>query len=198
MFKPRKKINVKEHHHSRHIRPHVVSIPNSLDQSQRGNYYVGQTPKMNITNKLAYGALYNPSQSERNLYVNVFTITNFYKSPILAEIWLGATPIPFGQPSPKVANTNQTLTPTPKSKIQLLHKAGSGTVREGINVFDRIVPPQSTVVAEEDGKYIIPPGEYFILTLKALSKGNSSSAIAFGWFINPLLYVRRLKQADTP
>lgn len=44
------------------------------------------------------------------------------------------------------------------------------------------VPPFSTIVGEEDGKYIFSPGGSFVLFLEKTSSGLATARIAFGWW----------------
>ena len=161
----------------------VVTIPNSLYQSQEGNYFVGQTPKLHLKNDHSYGGLLNPRKSGVNLFVNVFTITNFSKQPIVAEIWLDAKPQDKWRTSNHVKNTNMRISPSPCSPVKLIYHEHVKPLQGGVNVFDRVIPGNSTVVAEEDGKYILPPDSFFLLKLKSMSSDVVNAAIAFGWWI---------------
>jgi hypothetical protein len=162
----------------------VVTIVNPLYQSIKGNYYVGQTPSLKLGKKGVYAAINNCSEHSRNLFVNVFTITNFSSEPILAQIWLRAKSRFLGKESKNIANTNGNQ-PQLNGHSRIIYSEQSGHMTKGTNVFDRIVPPYSTVVAEEDGKYIIPPKELFIVTLHTLDDflESTNAAIAFGWYV---------------
>lgn len=70
----------------------VVTIANSLDKSLRGTYFVGQTPTLTLDDNIAYGALFNPPNSRVNLFVNVFTVTNFSDEPLIAKVWINSMP----------------------------------------------------------------------------------------------------------
>lgn len=48
--------------------------------------------------------------------------------------------------------------------------------------FRRIVPPQSTLTSDEDGKFIFPPGGSFIIFLISPNNEIIESEVAFGWF----------------
>ena len=164
----------------------VVTIANSLDKSLKGTYFVGQTPTLTLNNNMAYGGLFNPPDSKVNFFVNVFTITNFSDTPSTARIWINSTPLPPWNESPLVTTTNTALHPTPLSKVELIYKMNSSPITTGVNAFDRVIPAKSTIVAEEDGKYIVPPNKFFIISLTSMAPGPVTAAIAFGWWIKPI------------
>lgn len=65
----------------------AVNIPNPLYQSLQGRYFVGQTETIRFgKGKNAWGGLINPSNSDVNLFVNAFTVTNHSNQPFIAEI----------------------------------------------------------------------------------------------------------------
>lgn len=168
--------------------PQVVCLANSLDQSVKGRYYVGQTPVLHVCRDLAIlGGLKNPRDSGADLYVNVFTLTNFSGHPLIARVWLDSKPAGGTSVSRNVSRTNLTMRPSRKSPVDLIyHQGKKQPVCGGINVFDRVVPAGSTVVAEEDGKYIVPPGKYFLITLHSSDQRKRlqlPAALAFGWWI---------------
>lgn len=49
-------------------------------------------------------------------------------------------------------------------------------------VFRRIVPPQSSITSEEDGKFIFPPEGSFIVFLVSPNRRSTRAEVAFGWF----------------
>ena len=58
----------------------------------------------------------------------------------------------------------------------------------GIKAFVRRGEPQSTIVAEEDGKFIFPPGRSLTVFLSNPETPEEKAAgrIAFGWWEEPL------------
>ena len=57
-----------------------------------------------------------------------------------------------------------------------------GTPQGGVNAFDREVAPKTTVAQDEDGKYIIPPGESFAIFLVGQENSSYQARVAFGWW----------------
>ncbi|MDP1392578.1 DUF6143 family protein [Lysinibacillus capsici] len=69
------------------------------------------------------------------------------------------------------------LPPNPEVKIEFAEHP-----YKGVNAFKRIVPPQSTLVSDEDGKFIFPSGESFVIFLVTQDNECIEAEIAFGWF----------------
>lgn len=168
----------------------IVNIPNPLYKSLQGVYFVGQTPSLFISSSSnAWAALVNPINSDKNLFVNVFTISSFSPSIITAEIWLN-TNLP-GNPatSSLVSPSNTALSPEPRPDVLLQYvQSTNGVPSGGVNVFDRIIPPNNTLVSEEDGKFIIPPGGNFALFLRSSSSQSTNAIMAFGWWEKNIKY----------
>lgn len=145
----------------------VVSIPNSLSKSLQGLYFAGQTETLTFSNTTnAWGALINPRGSGVNLFANVYTISNFSDAPFIAQVWFNTNLPGTGSISSKISPADTALVPPPVPKIQIqFNQNVHGTPVGGVNVFDRIVPPGSTLVSEEDGKFIFPQGGNWSLFL---------------------------------
>ncbi|MCE5286341.1 MAG: DUF6143 family protein [Pelosinus sp.] len=162
----------------------TVNIPISLFESSKGRYFVGQTELLNFGNdKNAVGRLYNPHHSQVNLFVNVITISNMTELDFLAQIWFNAKLPGKGTVSNLVTPSNTALCPSPKPKV-LLQFADNlqGTPSKGVNPFDRVIPPITTVVDEEDGKFIVPPGGSFAVFLVGQGSHSFQGRIALGWW----------------
>lgn len=162
----------------------IVSIPVSLFKSMQGKYFVGQTETLWVGNGLnAWAGLVNPRNSDVILYVNVFTISNFSDDYLTAEIWLNTDFPKKWSISHKVSPTNTDLNPHPKNKVDIRFLESTTIVPEkGVNVYERIVPPNTTLVGEEDGKFIEAPGGDYILVIKSLSSKLDKVIVAFGWW----------------
>jgi len=162
----------------------AVNIPNPLYQSLQGRYFVGQTEHIRFgKGKNAWGGLVNPSKSDINLFVNAFTITNHSTQPFEAEIWFN----PILPDKPKISNNvtpaNTALSPLPKSEVKIAFaECVEGYPKKGVMAFRRIVPPQSTLASDEDGKFIFPPGGSFIIFLVSPKNETIQAEVAFGWF----------------
>ena len=173
---------------TRNIKPQeVVTIPVSLSKSIEGKYFVGQTEPLFVGNGLsAWAGLVNPCNSHVNLYANVFTISNFSDDYLTAEIWLNATLPEEGNVSHKVSPTNTSLNPLPRNKVDIRFVESTTMVPNlGVNVYERIVPPNTTLVGEEDGKFIEAPGGNYILVIKSASPTLDKVIVAFGWWEEP-------------
>ena len=173
----------------KNINPHeVVSIPVSLSKSIEGKYFVGQTKSLLVGKDLnAWAGLVNPCNSDVNLYVNVFTISNFSDDYLTAEIWLNTCFPEKGCKSHKISPTNTALKPLPKNKVEIRFIESTTMVPEnGVNVYERIVPPNTTLVGEEDGKFIESPCGDYVLVIKSSSSKLGKVIVAFGWWEEPI------------
>jgi len=162
----------------------IVNIPVSLYESHQGNYFVGQTKLLCFGNgKNAWGELFNPCDSRVTLFVNVITVTNISEENFLAELWFNSQLPGAGTISNKVTPSNLTICPKPTPEVQLkFSEKILGVPDCGINAFDRMIPGQTTIVEEEDGKFIIPPGGNFAVFLAGRENVTLQARIAFGWW----------------
>lgn len=162
----------------------TVNIPISLYESSKGRYFVGQTDLLHFGNGTsAVGRLYNPHHSHVNLFVNVITISNMTQTDFLAQFWFNAKLPGKGTVSKLVTPSNLALCPTPKPKVMLQFADNlPGTPSGGVNAFDRVIPPITTVVDEEDGKFIIPPGGSFAIWLVGQGSVPLQGRVALGWW----------------
>lgn len=173
---------------SRNTRPlEVVSIPVSLYKSTRGRYFVGQTDTLQAGNGAsAWAGLVNPRNSGVNLYANVFTISNFSNEYLTAQIWLNTTFPESASVSDKVSPANTSLRVIPQNNVNIRFIRTTALLpQNGVNVYERIVPPNTTLVSEEDGKFIEAPGGSYAVIIKSSKLTISEAVVAFGWWEKP-------------
>lgn len=85
--------------------------------------------------------------------------------------------------SKNVTSANQAISPLPKPEVKIeFAEHVSGFPKQGVNAFKRIVPPQSTLASDEDGKFIFPSGESFGIFLVSPNDEYIEAEVAFGWF----------------
>lgn len=167
-----------------------VAVPINLAKSLEGKYYVGYADNLSFglgTN--AWARLYNPTHSNMNLHVTVWTVSDVSETPFRAQIWFNA--VPPGQPqiSTLVTNANTALYPPPQPKIQLQYASNiQGEPTGGIKAFVRRGQPETTLVDDEQGKFIFPPGGSFLVFLSNPETPYlaASGRIAFGWWEEPV------------
>lgn len=165
--------------------PQMASMANSLYHSLQGQYFVGYADNMFFeAGKNAWAALYNPKSSGVNLFVNVWTVASLRQS-IRMQIWINSK-LP-GQPieSTLVTSSNTAIFPIPKPEVHLLQASNvDDTPTCGVKAFVRRAPAGETVVAEEDGKFIIPPGGNFAVFLSEdeTTADYASVRVAYGWY----------------
>lgn len=164
----------------------VADMPYALYLSLQGKYYVGYADNLKFDKgSIALAGLVNPFESRVNLHVYVWTVTNIGESPLMAEVWFNTDPP--GQPmeSEFVTPANTALRPLPQPRVKLLQASNVfGEPEGGDKVFVRSVMPEVTIVSEDEGVFIFPPGGSFII---ALSNPETSSQpgegrVAFGWW----------------
>ncbi|MCM0650724.1 DUF6143 family protein [Clostridium swellfunianum] len=162
----------------------VVNIPITLFESLKGKYFVGQSEALWVGNgSNAWAGLFNPCNSGTNLFANVITISNFSDEYLTAEIWLNARLSEKGIVSQKVSPSNTALEPLPDNKVNIRYvQSTEDTPRGGVNIYDRIVPPNGTLVSEEDGKFIVPPCGNYTIYIKSSSVKPSKVIVALGWW----------------
>lgn len=164
--------------------PYIISMSDKVFQSMKGKYFLGQTKLIMIGEGMkAWGGLINPPESHVNLYVSMFTISNFSTYPFCSQVWLNANmPGPFNI-SNKVTSANTALQPIPRPRVQLqFAESVTGHPSGGVNPFNRIISPQSTMADEKSGSIIIPPGGSFIVFLVPPGACLVRARIALGWW----------------
>jgi hypothetical protein len=164
----------------------VATMPNSLYHSLQGQYYVGYADNIFFeSDKSAWAALYNPYNSGVNLFVNVWTVTDLYEPPVRMQIWLNSR-LPGGYTiSDLVTPANTAINPLPEARVKIFQASNiTGVPEGGIKAFVRRTLPGETVVAEEEGKFVIPPGGNFTIFLSNIEgeKIPASTRVAFGWW----------------
>lgn len=168
----------------------VVDITSPAMNSMLGRYFIGQTGTLNFGNKYdAWGGIINPSNSGVNLYFDIFTITNFSSQNFTGEIWLNAKTPRKAAVSTTVTPSNQTISPPPRPKA-IMEYAGYVTepLTKGVNIFDRIVAPNSTLVSDSHkGSIIIAPGGSFSILLKSPGQQSITGTIVLTWWEEKIL-----------
>lgn len=162
--------------------------PMPLYQSLLGRYFVGTCRAEFGDGKRAWAGLFNPPHSGVLLFANVFTVGNASEAPFSFQIWLDAEapgdPVPTETQSP----SNIAIRPLPRPRVEFLYAENvDGDPAEGTMIFGRRCPAETTVVSEEDGKFIIPPGGNFLVNClpPETGAGEFPVQIAFGWWEVP-------------
>ncbi|HJV45100.1 MAG TPA: DUF6143 family protein [Bacillota bacterium] len=163
----------------------VINTPYSVYAAFQGNYFFGQTEKLNLSSgNHAWGGLINPIGSGVQLFWNVYTISNFSRQPFTAEIWLNSTLVGKGQKSQNVSPSNLSLSPLTYPRVELQYAEGfSELPSDGIFSFIRRVEPGTTLTRHDfQGLIILPPGGSVIVLVRSPGTHQVQSRIAFGWW----------------
>lgn len=166
--------------------PKEVNIPIELYESRKGEYFIGYADNLSYGNGTsAWARLYNPQNSDVNLFVNVWTVTDISEAPFRAQFWFNASPPGTPLESALVTPSNTAIRPIrrPKIKLQLASDV-CGTPVGGTKAFVRRGEPLTTVVETENGKLIFPPGGSFLVFMSVEGNTDIKAAgrIAFGWW----------------
>jgi hypothetical protein len=164
--------------------PYFINITDPAFQSIQGNYFMGQTSMLVLGDCMhAYGGLVNPPDSQVNLSIDNFTVSNYSTHPLVAQIWFNAcVQCPFVL-SHKVSAANTARQPVPKPRVQL-QIAESVAIRPtgGVNPLNEIIPPRSTLKDHQEGKIIFPPGGSFLIFLVPPGACMVRARVAFSWW----------------
>jgi hypothetical protein len=165
--------------------PEVVDITSPAMNSMLGRYFIGQTGEMYFGKDCyAWGGVINPICSGVNLFIDIFTITNFSTQSFIGEIWLNAQTPEGSACSPTVISANQAVNPLPKPKAVMKYTdCIPEPLEKGVNIFTRIVTPDSTLVSDSHkGSIIIGPGGSFSILLKAAVSQMVKGIIVLTWW----------------
>ncbi len=170
-------------------RPQTVAVPITLYKSAQGKYFTGYADNLIYTGRdmSAWASLYNPIYSNVLLHVNVWTVTSLF-SVFRAQIWFNACLPGLPRQSEFVTASNLAFEPTPIPKVKLLYADEVSDEPKGIKAFVRRGEAESTIVAEEDGKFIFPPGGSFTVFLSHPENPDAKAEgrVAFGWWEEPI------------
>ncbi|WLR42545.1 DUF6143 family protein [Bacillus carboniphilus] len=160
----------------------VITTPDVRVQAEEGRLFSGSTEILQFGNSTsAWGRLCNPKQSTVNLFIDVFTISNFSDNPFTANLYRNSLPPGDRLKSSDVGNANFGSINSPEGVIQY-NPSVNGVPSGGTRVIPRRVPSNETIADSIDGKAILPPGTSLLifLTSDTLVKGE----IQFAWWEN--------------
>lgn len=168
-----------------------VSVPVPLAKSLEGKYFVGIASNLKFGDATnAWARLYNPPDSNVNLYVNTWTVGSLTSSPIRIRIWFNSNTPGIIEESSNVVCANTAINPLPMPKVKLQFASGvSESQTSGVYAFGRFSSPYETIVSEEDGKFIFPPGGSFLIHLSNPDHPTELAfgRVAFGWWEEPIV-----------
>jgi hypothetical protein len=163
----------------------VLVLSDAVYHSYLGEYFFGQTDIITFGEDYnAWGGLVNPANSNVNMFLNAYTISNFSNKPLTAEGWLSSSLPGKANISSYFAAGNQSIIPPPMPKVEikntsLVAKRPTG----GTYTFVRRVEPLETLTKHDfQGMYIVPPGSSFVLFFLSPGKEQVYARVAFGWW----------------
>lgn len=162
--------------------------PMSLYQSLQGRYFVGLSREEFGGGKYAWAGLFNPPRSGVLLFANVFTVGNVTEIPFSFQVWLNAQTSGNPELTDMQSPSNTAIYPPPEPKVQFLFAQNVDVEPTGGTlIFGRRCPAETTIVSEEDGKFIVPPGGNFLINLLPPETSGEKivGRVAFGWWEEP-------------
>ncbi len=169
--------------------PQTAAMPYSLYRSLKGQYFMGYADNMYFEmDKSAWAMLYNPQDSGVNLFVNVWTMTDLYEPPTRVQIWFNSRMPGDAMESPLLTTVNFTMQPQPKPKAKLVQASNvTGEPDGGAKAYARRSLPGETIVKEEEGKIILPPGGNITVFISNSEGVNipAYTRVAYGWWEEP-------------
>ena len=167
-----------------------VAVPINLAKSLEGKYFVGYADELAFgEGTSAWARLFNPPNSGVNLHVTVWTISDVSESSFRVQVWFNAEPPGTPYESNLVTPANMAFSPLPKPKIKLEYATNvSGNPTGGVKAFVRRGQPETTIVDDEQGKFIFPPGGSFLVFLSNPETPElaANGRVAFGWWEEPI------------
>lgn len=163
----------------------VIVLSDAVYHSYLGKYFLGQTDMLTFGNSHnAWGALVNPADSNVNMFLNAYTVSNFSNEPLTAEGWLSSRLPGEAKISTSFSAGNQSISPLPIPKVEIQNASFvSKTPAGGTYTFVRRVEPNQTLTKHDfQGMYIIPPGSSFALFFLSPGKNHVQTRVAFGWW----------------
>jgi hypothetical protein len=163
----------------------VIVLSDAVYHSYLGKYFLGQTDMLTFGNShSAWGALVNPADSNVNMFLNAYTVSNFSNEPLTAEGWLSSRLPGEAKLSTSFSAGNQSISPLPIPKVEIQNASFvSKTPAGGTYTFVRRVEPNQTLTKHDfQGMYIIPPGSSFALFFLSPGKNHVQTRVAFGWW----------------
>jgi len=171
----------------------VVVLSDAVYHSSLGEYFLGQTDMITFGNSYnGWGALSNPLDSNVNMFLNAYTISNFSYTPLTAEGWLSSVLPGKAETSAYFAAGNQSIAPSPVPKVKIQNASMvSKTPSGGTYTFVRRVEPNETLTKHDfQGMYIIPPGSSFALFFLSPGKEQVQTRVSFGWWEENVILLR--------
>ncbi|BCN29603.1 DUF6143 family protein [Anaeromicropila herbilytica] len=161
----------------------VVTIDNPIYQSFQGRYFLGQSELITFGHDTyAFGSLYNPIHSGVNLFISVSTITNTSKIAFKSRPYMNARIPSGGSIVENITPANLVTIPQPVSKIKFITGQFKEPIQGGVKAYTRMIPAESTLANEKDGKFVIPPGSNFMLVLVPPTDTDIQADIAYGFW----------------
>jgi len=168
--------------------PNIAGIPLPLYKSEQGRFFIGYAGNLKFkgTDACAWASLFNPPDSEVVMHVDRWTAA-CYSGAFTAELWLNAAmpgePVETGFQT----TTNFAVLPPAQPKVFLFYASSVAGRPRGALVCARRRGAQDTIVSDENGKFIFPPGGSFsvLLSQPGAPEAEAEGSVGFEWWEEP-------------
>ncbi|WLR42484.1 DUF6143 family protein [Bacillus carboniphilus] len=161
--------------------PPVVTVTNSAFESTKGVLFQGKSPILlpDLVNN-AWGGLFNPSDSQLNLFLGLGAISNFSNTVIKVGIFLNSKPPGTVFESPQSAPLKIGSDNKPFGTI-LYNQSIQGEPIGGTEIVSLSVGPFSTFSDFSIlGRVIVQPGTNILFFLS--SEESTEASVTFSWW----------------
>ncbi|TMU87643.1 hypothetical protein FGG79_05865 [Bacillus sp. BHET2] len=165
----------------------TIDVINPVFQSTKARLFAGTSGLLKTSaRKHAWAQLVNPEESNVNLYVSFFALTNFSIKLVKADFVVNADPPGNRIESSEVSVLKLASKEKPIGKI-FYNPTVTGTFCGGKIVGTRALTPLTSHLGfRVDGRLIIEPGTNAMFFV--YSETYAESQIEFEWFENDVIY----------
>ncbi|WLR44366.1 DUF6143 family protein [Bacillus carboniphilus] len=157
-----------------------MTVGNDAFESTKGVLFAGSSSDLiPNTNTNAWVQLFNPPDSNVNLFINVIVLANFSTDLVRADLYLNSEPPGAKFESTKVTSVNVGSPNQPMGQIHF-NPSVQGVPVGGTNIGSRALTPHSTFFETAEGRIILEPGTNLVLFIG--SRTETVSQIGFEWW----------------
>lgn len=152
-------------------------------QGSLGRFFVGRTGLFTLpAGQEALMVLSDPAGARKRVFIQAMSVTS--NQGRRAIFWFDPVTEAEFQPSLKVANAHRGMKQMPEADI-LLAEAAPLTITAGIDVFERLLIGQQTLLLDQEGKYILDPGHSHGVQFPAIDRDDEID-VAVAWWEEPV------------
>lgn len=152
-------------------------------QSMLNRFFIGRSGIFDLPARQEAIVLFNnPAGSGRRVFIQAVSVTS--NMGRRAIFWFDAVTGVAVKESPKIANAHRGAKEQAKMLIQYGF-APSVPVTGGVDVFERLLVGNQTLLLDQEGKYILEPGHNHAVWFPVLDQADELD-VAIAWWEEPL------------